>query len=164
MLIRAARPVLACQTRRPRRHRHQSGLNDVRRLLFEGLEERRLLAADFDFGDAPDSYQILDASGGAKHEIGSLFLGTYVDGEPDGNPSLFAEDDDDDQLPNDEDGLVRTSQFIIGQQPSIDVLVSSAGKLDAWMDLNGNGQFDHPDEHINEGTSVPVDEVRWGRT
>jgi len=74
MFIRATRPVLACQTRRPRRHRHQSGLNDVRRLLFEGLEERRLLAADFDFGDAPDSYQTLDASGGAKHEIGSLFL------------------------------------------------------------------------------------------
>ncbi|MBC8354927.1 MAG: S8 family serine peptidase [Planctomycetes bacterium] len=109
-----------------------------------------------DFGDAPDSYKTLDASGGPKHEIGALFLGTYIDGEPDGYPDQFAEDDDDDQLPNDEDGLVRTSQFIIGQLSSIDVFASAAGKLDAWMDLNGNGQFDHPDEHINDGVSASL--------
>ena len=154
MLIKAARTAHASRSSMRRRRLQLRRFSDARRLLFEPLEDRRLLAIDF--GDAPDSYKTLDASGGPKHEIGALFLGTYIDGEPDGYPDQFAEDDDDDQLPNDEDGLVRTSQFIIGQLSSIDVFASAAGKLDAWMDLNGNGQFDHPDEHINDGVSASL--------
>ena len=156
MFLDATRAALVGRSRKPRSRQHRIRLNDARRLLFEPLEDRRMLAADFDYGDAPDTYLTLEASGGAKHQLSSLFLGNHVDGEPDGNPDQFAEDDDDDQLPNDEDGLVATSQFIIGRLSSIDVLASGLGKLDAWMDLDGNGRFDHPDEHVNDGISVSL--------
>ena len=135
-----------------------------RRVLGSKFKAKVALAAirgqtanQFDFGDAPDTYKTLNASGGAKHQLGgSLFLGATVDGEPDGDPDIEAEEDDLDQLPNDEDGLVRTSLFIAGEPASIDVVASASGRLDAWLDLNGNGRFDHPEEHIDEGDSVSV--------
>ena len=85
MFLDAVRAALVGRLRKPRHRQHQIRLNAARRLLFEPLEDRRLLTADFDFGDAPDTYGTLSASGGAKHQLGgSLSLGATVDGEPDG--------------------------------------------------------------------------------
>jgi len=33
---------------------------------------------------------------------------------------------------------------------------SLAGKLDAWIDFNGNGNFDHPAEHLGGGVSIDL--------
>lgn len=111
----------------------------------------------FDFGDAPDSYRTLESNDGPRHAIGgSVFLGAEIDSEPDGQPSQRADGDDLDSNPDDEDGIVQTSRAIIGGQAGIDVIASADGFVDAWLDLNRNGVFDHPDEHIGAGTSVAV--------
>ena len=36
------------------------------------------------------------------------------------------------------------------------VNVDDAAKLDAWIDFNGNGLFDHPSEHLAGGNSIDV--------
>src|SRR5688572_22529921 len=71
-----------------------------RRMFFEPLESRALLA--FDFGDAPDTspgtgagnYQSLLANDGPRHVIDttqtSLLLGARVDSEANANPNAKA--------------------------------------------------------------------------
>ena len=56
-----------------------------------------------DFGDAPDSYQTLAASGGPSHVINSLMLGVAVDAEANGQPENL--DDALGATPDDEDGV-----------------------------------------------------------
>ena len=115
----------------------------------------------FDYGDAPDpTYATLLANDGARHVVGStLFLGAGVDPEADGQPNATASGDDvagPTPFPGDEDGLIGSSAFVIGEGANIQVLASGPGFIDAWMDLNGNGAFDHPTEHIGGGVSIPV--------
>ncbi len=58
-----------------------------------------------DFGDAPDpGYPTLITSDGARHAISSLFLGTTIDSEADGQPDAGASGDDSDGT-NDDDGV-----------------------------------------------------------
>ncbi|MCC6233925.1 MAG: immunoglobulin domain-containing protein, partial [Verrucomicrobiales bacterium] len=58
-----------------------------------------------DFGDAPDSYQTLQANDGPRHlPDAGLYFGNRVDLEPDGQPTLFANGDDSLGVPDDEDG------------------------------------------------------------
>ncbi|MEO8493871.1 MAG: tandem-95 repeat protein, partial [Planctomycetota bacterium] len=77
-----------------------------------------------DFGDAPDpfagsgNYPTLFASNGARHVIGAnlLHLGSGVDAEPDGQPTLAADGDDSDhsiQLLNSSLGLLGSPPFSI---------------------------------------------------
>ena len=42
----------------------------------------------------------------------------------------------------------------VAAQFTVDASVD--GKIDAWIDFNGNGVFDHPSEHLNGGTSFNV--------
>ena len=71
-----------------------------RRFQFEALESRRLLAAELDYGDAPDlgpgfgpgNYATLLGDNGPSHIVSaSLYIGTQRDGQPNGVPD--AEDD-----------------------------------------------------------------------
>lgn len=114
----------------------------------EQLESRRLLsglgALSEDWGDAPDSYGTLSASGGPSHTATpNIRLGPTVDAESDGNPGPFANRDDLTGFGDDEDGILFTTPLIPGAIASIDVLNGGgAGKLNAWIDFNGNGTFD----------------------
>ncbi len=111
-----------------------------------------------DYGDASDSYATLKSSDGPRHTLGGgLFLGSTVDADSDGQPTENANGDDIDQLPNDEDGLATIPRFVVGQSVDFDVHASAAGKLDGWIDLNRNGVFDHPAEHLGGGSSLDVD-------
>ena len=108
-----------------------------------------------DYGDAPNSYGTLKASNGAAHTIAnSLLLGTSVTKETNGQPSATA------NLDTSDDGIVFPISFetVAGQAlPAyVDVTASAAGKLDIWLDLNRNGVFDHPTEHLNAGVSYNV--------
>lgn len=108
-----------------------------------------------DFGDAPDTYQTLLASDGARHFVDGPVLGYLVDDEWDGLPTALADGDDNDWA-SDEDGVSfpTAAPLTIGANAQVGVVLSQpGGKLDAWIDFNGNGSFDHPSEHLWSGES-----------
>ena len=115
-----------------------------------------------DYGDAPDSYQTLLASDGARHAIITGHnLGPIVDAEPDGQPSALADQDDlnPPAAPDDEDGVTFPTASLTAGDTAAQVDVDggpSGGMLDAWIDFNGNGVFDHPSEHLWGGASQSV--------
>ncbi|MBC8350361.1 MAG: hypothetical protein H8E66_00125, partial [Planctomycetes bacterium] len=108
-----------------------------------------------DFGDAPDTYGTTLASDGARHTADGLLLGDLRDVEANAETPLDGSGDDT-TGDADDDGIVNNPSFIPARQTTIDVVVTEDAKLDAWLDFNGNGVFDHPTEHINAGTSVDV--------
>ncbi len=101
-----------------------------------------------DLGDAPDSYGTLISSDGPRHGDGDApFLGSRRDVEGDGNVSSGSGDDLDDEV-SDEDG-VGFGEFLRGSEVAIDITASGpGGRLDAWIDWNGDGVFAHPAEQI----------------
>ena len=126
-----------------------------------------------DFGDAPDpTYATLLANNGARHVIVTGYrLGATVDAEADGLPSTLADGDDLNNT-DDEDGVSLPASITAGRTESLTVVTGpSGGKLDAWIDFNRDGDFDHPDELLwgsvimTPGTSpamyftVPADAV-----
>ena len=95
-----------------------------------------------DYGDAPDTYRTLLASDGARHIINpDVFLGLNVDSEPDGQPDAGAQGDDNNGTPDDEDGVVFTSQLTKGMTNTITVSASMPGLLNAWVDFDGSGNW-----------------------
>jgi hypothetical protein len=112
----------------------------------EALEERCLLALDY--GDAPDSFGTVNASDGAFHTIvESIRLGAALDAEVDGQASADARGDDVANL-DDEDGVVLPTSLVIGQVAALTVDASVAGKLDAWIDYNGDGSWAEAGEQV----------------
>jgi hypothetical protein len=112
-----------------------------------------------DYGDAPDSYGTLLVSDGARHVIVTeppIHMGPIVDAEPDGQPSPLADGDDLNGVPDDEDGVTLPPVLTPGD-PAALVSVDggpSGGMLDAWIDFDANGVFDHPGEQVF--ASVPL--------
>jgi hypothetical protein len=116
--------------------------------IVETLEPRLLLAADF--GDAPAPYPTLAAENGAEHTTdgNSLQLGATRNSEVDGSHSADASSDTSD------DGVTFVS-ILAGQQNSqVTVNASSVGKVDAWIDFNGDGSWGGPGEQILDGADV----------
>lgn len=100
-----------------------------------------------DFGDAPDSYGTYLESNGARHGLATdntLHLGEIVDGEADS--SAFPLSDDANDSIDDEDGI----QFATGivESESAVVIVNSSGEgfINAWIDLEADGEFDYEDQ------------------
>lgn len=108
-----------------------------------------------DFGDAPDpTYPTLNASNGARHEIGGLILGASRDADADGQPTAAADGDD---LNNndDEDGITFDTAPTTGTNTTLTVNITlGPGNLDAWIDFNADGDWDDAGEQIF--TSEPV--------
>ena len=96
-------------------------------------------ANNYDFGDAPESYGTLLASGAFHAENGPI-LGSKFDTEPNGQPSLGA-DGDDSSFIDDEDGVTGSLSLVAGG--NLDVILTWTGDavLDAWVDFNQNGSF-----------------------
>jgi|GEM_PF-2781379 len=112
-----------------------------------------------DFGDAPDvpsnilDYPTLLVSNGARHNIiAGVYLGAKVDPEPDGQPSVGADCDDNDcvyaSLGDDEDGVTIPAVIEIGSTINIVVQASVTGFLDGWVDFNVDGDWADAGEHI----------------
>lgn len=108
------------------------------------------LTADFrplggqgiDYGDAPETYPVRLVDQGAGHRIVAGFhLGQFVDAEPDGQPAAMADADASD------DGVIFTP-MVSGQLTTITVYASRGGFVDAWLDMNGDGDWDDPGEQI----------------
>ncbi len=113
-----------------------------------------------DWGDAPDDlanpndYPTWSASNGASHIIatdptGIVYqMGNAIDAEPDGQPTLAA-DGDDINPPigiDDEDGVSFMTALIPGVAAAVQVQASTAGFLNAWIDLNANADWVDPGE------------------
>lgn len=111
----------------------------------------------FDFGDAPDpTFPTLLTNNGARHVVdGVTYLGTSVDAEANGQPSLVALGDDMGPI-DDEDGVTFTSLVIPGNYATVAVTASVAGMLNAWIDFNGDGDWDDSDEQIFTDRSLTV--------
>ncbi|MCX6303838.1 MAG: GEVED domain-containing protein [Bacteroidetes bacterium] len=118
-----------------------------------------------DFGDAPDNletlmdYPTLLASNGARHTIvPGVYLGSKVDPEPNGQPSVGANCDDNDcvypSLGDDEDGVAMPAAVLIGGTVNITVTASVPGYLDAWVDYNVDGDWADAGEHVF--TTLPL--------
>jgi hypothetical protein len=114
---------------------------------------------EFDWGDAPDSisapkYPTLAANIGANHLIvQGIMLGSLIDAEADGQPDVMALGDDLANL-DDEDGVMLNSLMFPGANPSISVSASTAGKLDAWVDYNRDGDWADSGEQVFAGAPV----------
>ncbi|MDA8746399.1 dockerin type I domain-containing protein, partial [Rubripirellula amarantea] len=110
-------------------------------------------SAVFDFGDAPSPYPVLLADNGARHTIGSLRLGPSVDSETEGSVSDQADGDG-----ADEDGVVLISSILRDDNDTFEssfyVEASEAGQLDAWLDLNGDGDWDDAGEKIADSVAL----------
>jgi len=111
-----------------------------------------------DYGDAPNdlssidgdltsAYPTLEADNGAKHTIdGSTFLGSGVDSESDGQPTLNADSDSDDGVTFPTIGS--NSALVVGRDNTIAVEASKAGVLNAWVDWNQDGDWEDAGEQI----------------
>ena len=116
-----------------------------------------VLDMEKDFADAPDSYLTLKASGGPSHLLtgDGLLIGTTVDNETDGQTSADALGDDTNTNglsgdTDDEDGFASAISLTPGGSGVIDVPVKNPTAVDAtlyaWIDLNGDGDFNDPGE------------------
>jgi hypothetical protein len=110
---------------------------------------------DMDFGDAPNTtYPTRLASNGARHIIVSgVYLGRSVDGESDGQPNANATGDDLADT-DDEDGVVFLTALVQGQPASVQVTASRQGALNAWIDWNGDGDWDDSGEQVATDVSL----------
>jgi hypothetical protein len=96
-----------------------------------------------DYGDAASSFAVLRSNSGAAHRVQSgAFLGSAIDPEFDGQPSLLANSDDNDGN-DDEDGVVfglgGNGEIIRQTRNVVSVTASTAGYVNVWVDLNRNG-------------------------
>lgn len=108
-----------------------------------------------DFGDLPDSYRTLLASGGPSHGIiDGLSLGATVLPSSDGAPSPQADAD-----PGD-DGVRLVTPLAPGSTATFEVTVTNTtgqpAFLQAFFDFNQNGTFLRPDGRVEPGEQVLV--------
>jgi hypothetical protein len=92
-----------------------------------------------DLGDLPDIYGTTLTRNGARHILvaGGAYLGSRVDAELDGQPTLPADGDDLDG--GDEDGVVFLTPLAAGRPALMQVTAGTAGYLSAFVDWNGRG-------------------------
>lgn len=107
------------------------------------------IAEPSDLGDLPDSYGTLRASGGARHPLRpNLGLGTLIDDELDGVPSVGA-DGDDLAASDDEDAVVvadlSAANLIAGRLANVRITATNGTGVPArvcgYIDFNGDGDF-----------------------
>ncbi len=107
-------------------------------------------AAEFDFGDLPDSYMTTTLVDGPRHRfVSGMFLGDSISIEPDGLVDTNANADIGD------DGVQLPQLLIPGFSASFIVSASAAGRIDAFADYNLNGHFDSS-ERITPGAGWEV--------
>jgi 6-phosphogluconolactonase (cycloisomerase 2 family) len=108
-----------------------------------------------DFGDAPTPYPTTLGADGARHDYvpGAPFLGTAPDADPDGQPASDALGDDLAARP-DEDGVVFLDPLLPGAAARVEVTVTAAARLDAWIDFNADGGWGETGDKIFDDLAV----------
>ncbi|MBI1373590.1 MAG: tandem-95 repeat protein, partial [Phycisphaera sp.] len=119
---------------------------------YYGIPNKLWLNAFVDLGDAPSSFGTTLLNDGARHGDSSLTLGASVDLEIDGQPSAGADGDG-----SDDDGVTFGALRVGQTDATVTVNVQGgSGKLDAWIDFNGDGTFQDGAEHVIFSTAVSV--------
>ena len=128
--------------------------------LFEDDEScaRVTKVIPYDYGDAPDpTYPTTEANTGAKHLLGGdVYLGSCVDAD---TGTLQGDATADDQNAgeytfgtcngtDDEDGVTFPALYLGATGLSLDIVASQTCKLNAWIDWNGDGDWNDADEQI----------------
>lgn len=119
-----------------------------------------------DWGDLPDTYSTTLSTNGARHivtDTNALFLGSQVDLEGNGFPSLNADGDNINNY-DDEQGVEQAGTNAGGNPGwqngsnggAVTVTVGSnaGGCLSGWLDWDQNGKFDQTDEKIIDNQAV----------
>lgn len=106
-----------------------------------------------DFGDAPESFpnDIVDPDGeGAQHAINDngLHLGAGVSVDTDGKGSAGA------NLDTFDDGILLNPVIAGDTASTVTIISSGSGFIDAWMDFNGDGDWNDPGEKILSSHAV----------
>lgn len=109
-----------------------------------------------DFGDAWDSpvtagYPTLLIHNGARHTlVPGVFLGQRVDPEGDGQPTPSADGDDNNPPAgiDDEDGVLLPAELVAGALAPVQVIASTGGYLNAWIDFNADGDWGDAGEQV----------------
>lgn len=120
---------------------------------------------EYDFGDLPDlangttgtnDYETTASNGGPSHRlVEGLFLGAIVDAEADGFPNALAQGDDTDGQ-DDEDGVTIAPTLNVVKGGTIRLPLSMTNTtgnpayLEAWIDWNGDGDFDDANEMVSD--------------
>lgn len=120
-----------------------------------------------DFGDAPNErYPTMLANNGARHRVGDLYLGDTIDAEIDAwqdSSSIANGDDVNGGL--DEDGVEIQSLSLDAGEGLISVTISQPGrgKLDGWIDLNQDGDWEDAGEQVlrRAALSSKVNQIRF---
>lgn len=95
-----------------------------------------------DFGDAPSPYPTLLTDDGARHlVVDGYYLGSGVTATDDGEPHPTAHAGLD-------DGVTFDTPMVPGSVTTITVTASGEGLLHAWIDFNGDGDWNDPGEQI----------------
>ncbi len=111
-----------------------------------------------DFGDAPATYPTTLPNGARHQVIPGFLLGGFIDAEPNGLPDPAALGDDNNNVPDDEDGVQIITPWLVGARACVNVnLVSGpfGGRLDAWVDFNLNGVWDAAEQVFNAQPLAP---------
>jgi len=104
-----------------------------------------------DYGDAPDpDYPTLTTSGGAAHSlVEDYFLGAGVNAEVEAQANADATGDTFDGGIN-----ISSVTFQAGSDLDLAITASAAGFLDAWVDWNGDGDWDDVGEQIADSVGL----------
>jgi allantoicase len=126
------------------------------------------------FPDIPSGYPTTDSQNGARHRYSSpVHLGQYLDTEADGQPGILALQDDSTRF-DDEDGVEFSTGFLMvrdrigvdsvltplavitGTTQNAEIIFrpSVDGFIDAWLDTNGDGDWDDTDEYLLQRAPV----------
>ncbi len=111
--------------------------------------------SNYDFGDAPDiAYGTTLSKNGPHHLLNpDVFLGEQIDMDNDGQAHLDAHGDDDDGQ-DDEDGVEIADPLSIGAQPQFLVTASTNGFLNGWLDMDQDGSWYEPSDHIIQNSEL----------
>ncbi|MBX3434587.1 MAG: S8 family serine peptidase [Pirellulales bacterium] len=114
---------------------------------FSGIQFGVKNSATMDFGDLPAIYGMTTlAQNGARHLKGNYYLGALIDAESDGQPSLAATGDD--LAGFDDDDGITIAPLVAGVNTMTVVASRNGGYLTAWIDFNGDGDFNDPGERL----------------
>ena len=109
------------------------------------IEDYSVVIGQREYGDAPSSYEQGDPG---RHLLSEVYLGTKIDVELAPQSSIDALGDDLGQT-DDEDGVfIQDGRLAIGRNRPITVQASASGYLNIWLDINQNGIWSDPGEHI----------------